>query len=135
MTSWTRHGGQEVTRHFGIPRTTALHFIHLKERYHFSLLLSLPTQRKTKSTKKPCKKTAPGKKSKHDLEPAGPRSTSSKVLMQKRCIHPHHTDTHLHSQLPSKLWRVVGYAVYPVFFPFALQSRWPCAGGLRRAKS
>lgn len=46
-------------------------FILLKEYYIFNLLPSPPNQRKTVSTKKPCKKkAAPGKKSKHELEPA-----------------------------------------------------------------
>lgn len=68
ITSWTRY--------FGRPRMVCLHFIHLKEYYFFNLLPSPPTQRKTISTKKSCKTNkqtnnpAPGKKSKHELEPA-----------------------------------------------------------------
>jgi len=120
MTSWTHHGNQEVSRYFGRPRMIGLSFTHLKESYLFSLLLYLPTHKKTISTKKPARKPALGKKSKHELEPAGPRSASSKAPMQKRCVQPHHTDTHLHSQLPSRLWQIVGYSVYPVFFPFTL---------------
>lgn len=119
MTSWTHHGDQEVTKCFGRPRVIGLCSARLKEGYLFSLL-SLPTHKKTISTKKPCRKPALGEKSKHELKPVGPRSISSKVPMQKRCIQPRHKDTHRHSQLPSKLWWVVGYAVYPVFFPFTL---------------
>lgn len=44
------------TRYFGRPRMVHLHFIHLKEYYIFNLFPSPPTQKKTITTKKPCKK-------------------------------------------------------------------------------
>lgn len=110
----TSRAWQQATRYSVKPTMMDLHFIHRKECYLFGVLLSLPAHRKTTYPKKPCRKQAPGKKPKHDLEMANPSSSSSsKVCLQKREANiPHHTDTHTHSP-PRSFCRLSGMQPTP----------------------